>query len=84
MSGHDRAAAIGWRKFVAALLCTAAAGTFICFRLRGPTPARVAPAIESAGGLMGRRTARANDASTREKGQPDETRRQQPERGALP
>jgi uncharacterized membrane protein len=59
MSARDRSAKAGWVKLMVALLCTAAAGTFIYLRLRGPVPARVDPAIEAAGGLMGRRTARS-------------------------
>lgn len=58
MSARVRSARTGWVNLMVALLCTAAAGTFIYLRLRGPVPARVDPAAEAAGGLMGRRAAR--------------------------
>jgi uncharacterized membrane protein len=66
-----------------ALLCTAAAGTFIYLRLRGPAPAQVDPAIEAAGGLMGRRTARGAGETSPRDNRP-EGDAATPERGAAP
>jgi hypothetical protein len=49
MSSRDRSAATGWLKIVVALICTAAAGTFIYLRARGPVPARVDPKFRQNG-----------------------------------
>jgi hypothetical protein len=49
MSGRDRSAPTGWVKIVVALLCTAAAGTLIFLRVRGPVPARVDPEFRDNG-----------------------------------
>jgi hypothetical protein len=84
MAGRASSTPASWVKLVVALLCTAAAGTFIYLRVRGPAPAQLDPAVEAEGGLMGRRSARRIDEARPPAQHTDEDSGHEPAPGALP